>query len=236
MRKAVITLGLSCVLLASAFISSTVTSAQSATETPVPTSPSVSVFPSETWSQTYIAQQDFQHGYMFWISPRKEIWVLVSADAGNMTGEWQVFQDTFKDGEQEIDQSLVAPAGNLFQPRRGFGKIWRQPSPLFTALGWGTTEELEASTPISYLAGANGAPGRYLILTIGREIFSLNEKTAGQPGGTWTYVGKLTEGNPNQQNFTPTPVGAAPAAATVAPAATDAALGPVVTAVGTAAQ
>src|SRR5258708_834628 len=112
MRKAVITLGLGCLLLASAFISlnATITSAQSATETPVPTSASISVYPSETWSQTYIAQQDFQRGYMFWDSPRKEIWVLLEANAGDKSGEWQVYQDTFKDGEQEIDQSLTPPA------------------------------------------------------------------------------------------------------------------------------
>jgi len=235
MRKAIITLGFGCLLLASAFVSLnvTVTDAQSETATPGPVGTAVSVFPSEVWTQTYIAQQNFQKGYMFWISPRKEIWVLLEANPGDRSGEWQVNQDTFKDGEQEIDQSLIAPAGNLFQPRRGFGKLWRQPAPLFNALGWGTTEELEASTPISYLAGANGAPGRYLLLTIGREIFSLNEKTAGQPGGTWTYVGKLTEGNPNQKAFTPTPGVMAPAAAATQAATADA-LGPIVTA--TAAQ
>src|ERR1041385_7666689 len=117
---------------------------------------------------------------MFWISPLKEIWVLIEPNVGDRTGEWQVYQDTFKDGEMEMDQSLVAPVG-LYQPHRGFGKIWRQPSPLFNGLLWATTPEFEASTPISYLAGANGGPGRYLIMTIGREIFSLNEKTAGQP-------------------------------------------------------
>jgi len=233
MRKAIVTLSLACLLLATAVVVSlntTVTNAQSATA--VPLGSAVSVFPGESWTQIYFAQMDFQKGFMFWISPRKEIWVLIAANVGDRTGEWRVYQDTFKDGELEMDQSLIAPVG-LFQPHRGFGKIWRQPSDLFNLLLWGTTPELEGSTPISYLAGANGAPGRYLIMTIGREIFSLNEKAAGQSGGTWTYVGKLTEGNPNQATFTPTPASAAPAA-TVAP--TTGALGPVVTAVGTAAQ
>ncbi len=232
MRKAISALSLICLLLVTAVgLNATVTNAQSATATVVPTSASISVFPGETWAQTYIAQQNFQKGYMFWISTRKEIWVLIAANVGDGTGEWRVYQDTFKDGEMELDQSLIAPIG-LFQPRRGFGKIWRQPSELFNLLLWGTTPEFEASTPIEYLTGPNGGPGRYLILTIGREIFSLNEKTAGQPGGTWFYVGKLTEGNPNQATFTPTPAGAAPAA-TVAP--TTGGIGPIVTPVGTAA-
>ena len=233
MRKAIFTLALVCVLLfaAVATLNTTVTTgAQNVTPTSdIPLNTPVSVFPSEMWTQTYIAQQNFQHGFMFWISTRKEIWVLINSTSSNKTGEWRVYQDTFRDGEMEIDQSLQSPAGNLFQPRRGFGKIWRQPSELFTTLGWGTTEELEAGTPIGYLTGANGAPGRYLLLTIGREIFSLNEKTAGQPGGTWTYVGKLTEGNPNQIVFTPTPGVVAPAAT----AESTTALGPIATAEAT---
>src|ERR1041385_3430531 len=107
MRKATIVLGLGGVLLVAAVISlgATVTNAQTATATPVPTTTPLSVFAGESWSQTYIAQQDFQKGYMFWISPRKEIWVLLEANVGDRTGEWQVYQDTFKDGEMELDQS-----------------------------------------------------------------------------------------------------------------------------------
>jgi hypothetical protein len=233
MRKAIFTLGLACLLLfaAVATLNTTVTGAQNVTPTSdIPLNTPVSVFPGEMWTQTYIAQQNFQHGFMFWISTRKEIWVLINSASSDKMGEWRVYQDTFKDGEIEIDQNLQSPAGNLFQPRRGFGKIWRQPSELFTILGWGTTEELEAGTPIGYLAGPNGGPGRYLLLTIGREIFSLTEAKAGQPGGTWTYVGKLTEGNPNQRTFTPTPAGGAPAATQ---SAATAALGPIVTAEAT---
>src|SRR4051794_11644458 len=34
----------------------------------------LSPFPTEVRAQLYIAQQDFEHGYMFWISTRKVIW------------------------------------------------------------------------------------------------------------------------------------------------------------------
>jgi len=183
--------------------------------------------PVETWTQTYIAQQDFEHGFMFWDSPTKTIWVLTKTKDSDNTGVWQVYQDTFVDGDQEIDQSLTPPQPNLYQPRRGFGKVWRQPTNLFAKLGWGTTPEFDESTPISYLTGANGGGGRYLILTLGQQIFTLTEATAGQAGGTWTLQGKLVPGNPNERTFTPTPGG---------PAATAVPLGPVVTAAATAAK
>ena len=186
----------------------------------VATVAAVSGAPVETWTQTYIAQQDFQRGYMFWISTSKTIWVLIKANENATTGEWRVVKDTFVDGDQEIDQTLTPPAANLYQPRRGFGKQWRKPSDLFDKLGWGTTPEFEESTPMSYLTGANGGPGRYLLLTLGNQIFSLSEATAGQPGGTWTLVGMLIPGNPNARPFTPTPGGQAQAA-------TPAAFGPV---------
>src|SRR5258708_1158999 len=195
----------------------------------VATVASVSGAPVETWTQTYIAQQDFQRGYMFWISTSKTIWVLIKANENATTGEWRVAKDTFVDGDQEIDQTLTAPAANLYQPRRGFGKQWRKPSDLFDKMGWGTTPEFEESTPISYLPAANGGPVRYLILTLGNQIFSLSEATAGQPGGTWTLVGMLVPGNPNARTFTPTPS---------VQVATPAALGPVTvaTAAATTAQ
>jgi hypothetical protein len=65
---------------------------------------------------------------------------------------------------------------------------------LMDALGWGTTPEFAVSVPISYLHG-NSAPGRYMILTMGRQIFTLHEAEAGKPGGTWRYAGSVFEGN-----------------------------------------
>jgi hypothetical protein len=148
---------------------------------------------TEVWTYTYIAQQDFERGYMFWFSPTKEIWVLTIGDG--QIGEWRVYQDTFTDGDPEIDTSLTAPTKQLYQPRRGFGKLWRDKSAgLMDALGWATTPEFAVSTPISYLT-ANNAPGRYLIMTMGRQLLTLQEKTPGKPGGTWRFAGVLFEGN-----------------------------------------
>jgi len=235
MRKAVMMVLATVALLAIASASAAnlaVTSvqaagAQSATGT---SSAPISVYPGETWTQTYLAQQYFQRGFIFWNSTSKTIWVLLKADENATSGEWRSYKDTFVDGDQEIDQSLTPPDPlHLYQPRRGFGKLWRKPSDLFDKLGWGTTPEFEESTPLGYLAGANGTPGRYLILSLGLEIFSLNEAKAGEAGGTWKLVGVNVAGNPNSRTFTPTPGGPGPVA-------TQAAMGPVVTAAATQAK
>jgi hypothetical protein len=177
--------------------------------------------PPETWTNTYIVQEDFQRGFMYWISTQKNIWVLIKQNPDDTSGEWRVYQDTFRDGEQEIDQSMVPPSANLYQPRRGFGKIWRQPTNLFQQIGWGTTPEFEISTPIGYWPGFSGVPGRYILVTGGRQIMVLTESAPGQ-GGKWTEVGRVVDGNPNQRT-----VPSATAAAT-AQAGAGGAIGPVV--------
>jgi hypothetical protein len=161
---------------------------------------------TETWTPTYIAQQNFQRGYMFWISTSKTIWVLTKTNEKDNSGVWTVFPDTFVDGEAETDPAIVPPSAALYQPRRGFGKVWRKQTGVSEALGWGTTPEFEVTTPISYLSGASGVPGRYLLTTLGREIFSLIEDKAGQPGGKWQLVGIMVPGNASN----PAPVAPAP--------------------------
>lgn len=44
------------------------------------------------------------------------------------------------DGEQESDPSIVPPAG-LYQPIRGFGKLWRTNPHVRDGLGWAIAPE-----------------------------------------------------------------------------------------------
>ncbi|MDW8300656.1 MAG: hypothetical protein RML95_15095, partial [Anaerolineae bacterium] len=139
-------------------------------ESPLPSlTPTLSAFPTETRAQLFIAQQDFQNGYMFWISTRRVIWVLINTPGNPNTGEWRIYPDTFVDGEPEFDPNLMPPSENLFQPRRGFGKLWRTTPGLREALGWATTPEFALNTPYVYQPGgfidANGnwvpGPGKH---------------------------------------------------------------------------
>ena len=212
MRKAVLALSLIIVLASVAAVGSqagiaVASMAQTAQATVQATNlPSNAVIPgssvsvlggaaTETWTPTYVAQQNFQRGYMFWMSPTRTIWVLSKTNEKDNSGVWTVYPDTYTDGEAPSDPAIVPPSANLYQPVRGFGKIWRKQQGMSEALGWGTTPEFEVITPISYLSVAGGAPGRYLITTLGREIFALYEDKAGQPGGRWQLVGLLIPGN-----------------------------------------
>jgi hypothetical protein len=158
----------------------------------------LSAFPTETRSQLYIAQQDFQHGFMFWVSTQKVIWVLfndVPPDNGK-SGEWQSYPDTFVDGEQEMDPALTPPSATLYQPKRGFGKLWRTTPEVKDKLGWATTPEFALTTTYVYQPGGyldgNGKyvprPGKHFITSLSRQTFALSEPDQPNTRGRWERV------------------------------------------------
>ncbi|MCC7445896.1 MAG: hypothetical protein IT324_00700 [Anaerolineae bacterium] len=173
------------------------TAATPATATAVPATPTSSVFPTETRAQLLIVHQDFEHGYMVWISTQKVIWVLYKSAADPNKGEWQSYPDTFVDGEPELDANLTPPNDKLYQPRRGFGKLWRNTPEVKDRLGWGITPEFSLNTNYVYQPGGTvdadnkyiAAPGKHFITTLGRQTFALSEPTAPNTPGTWERVG-----------------------------------------------
>ncbi len=150
-----------------------------ATGTPAPAQPTstfgptqtLSPFPTETRATLYIAQQDFV------------IWVLVNADSTGKSGEWRSYPDTFLDGEPEFDPNLNPPSANLYQPKRGFGKLWRNTAGLKDQLGWGTTPEFALNTTYVYQPGGYldsndkyvAQPGKHFVTTLSRQVFALSE-------------------------------------------------------------
>ncbi|CAG0961935.1 MAG: hypothetical protein IT322_20390 [Anaerolineae bacterium] len=163
------------------------------TLTPSPQQPvsTLSAYPTETRAEIPIAQQDFQNGFMFWISAAQPpvIWVLIiSPDSPNKnSGEWRIYPDTFVEGQPEVDPSLTPPADTLYQPRRGFGKLWRETPGLRDALGWATTPEFALTTGYVYQPGgfldAEGkysiGPGKHFLTTLDRKTFVMYESAQG---------------------------------------------------------
>jgi hypothetical protein len=149
--------------------------------------PTLGAFPTETRAQLYIAQQDFEHGYMYWISTQKAVWVLITSPNNPNSGEWRIYNDTFADGELEVDPNLNPPSDKLYQPRRGFGKLWRETPGLRDALGWATTPEFALNTTYVYQPGGfldkDGkyilGPGKHFLTNLGRQIFVFYESAAG---------------------------------------------------------
>ncbi|MBI3242167.1 MAG: hypothetical protein HYZ49_07730 [Chloroflexi bacterium] len=112
-----------------------------ATAVAVPTSS----YPTPNQIGFTAAYQPFERGFMIYVPDRKAVWVFVQPDAATprafSAGLWLAYSDTFKEGEPETDPALTAPEG-LIQPKRGFGKVWRENGPVEAALGWATEIEL----------------------------------------------------------------------------------------------
>lgn len=127
--------------------------------------------------------QTFERGHMVWVSAWDAIFVMFSDGARPY---WRRYPDTFDEAihpwdAPELDNSPSRPP-NTWQPRRGFGKLWRETAPeeILNRVGWGTIEkEMPYSVKVQTRADGtvfvNDAFGRVFMLT---------------PGGVWTiYAG-----------------------------------------------
>ncbi len=154
-------------------------------------------FPTPVVAQIFIAEQEFENGFMFWLQPVNQIWVAASMDFNNDGDDddrnemaWSVYDDTYGEGEPEIDPSLVPPPG-WYQPERGFGKLWRDNPEIREALGWAIQPEFGHVTRYTYQAGGsvdeNNAytfgPGQHVIVTLNGNPFIFDEATR-----TWRQI------------------------------------------------
>jgi len=114
--------------------------------------------------------QDFERGFMIYLSDRKVIWVFIKSipDPGGTpvptqrVGEWLAFADTFTDGELETDPAFVPPT-NYQQPKRGFGKVWRENASIRDLLGWGLDYERAYTAQVTdYSIGKFDSAGVYV--------------------------------------------------------------------------
>jgi hypothetical protein len=151
------------------------------------------LFPTTVVADVPVAEQVFERGRMFWIRHNRQIWVMISSEDDSNRGDWFCYLDTFVEGEPELDPNLIPPDG-LYQPRRGFGKLWRTRTELREALGWATTPEFELTSTYRYIAGgevSNGeyfpGPGEHRLTTLYNDVISFfeGEVRGDCQGGTW---------------------------------------------------
>lgn len=151
------------------------------------------LFPTMVVADVPIAEQVFEHGRMFWIRHNRQIWVMVASPDDPQRGDWLCYYDNFEEGEQELDPGLIPPDG-LYQPRRGFGKLWRTHTDLREALGWAQTPEFELTSSYRYIAGGEVSgdayfpgPGEHRLTTLYNDVISFFEgDVRGEcQGGTW---------------------------------------------------
>lgn len=92
------------------------------------------------------AQQPFEHGLLLW---RQDVNLIYGLEPD---GTWFFTGDTWRDGDPSDDPAIIAPSG-LYQPVRGFGKVWRERSGLREALGWAKAEEAGFTAVIQEFTG-----------------------------------------------------------------------------------
>lgn len=89
-------------------------------------------------SATRAVYQTFENGHMIWLAQLDAIYVMYN-DA--TYPRWEVWRDEFDEGEMEFDPSWESPpASHLWQPRRGFGQLWRREAAVRNRIGWATLE------------------------------------------------------------------------------------------------
>jgi hypothetical protein len=114
-------------------------------------SPTVDPFPTPVVEQIIVSEEIFENGRMFYLQPNLEIWVMVNG-TGENGGQWMIYEDNWEEGSLEFDPNIEAPAG-LFQPERGFGKLWRENEDVREALGWALGPEQGHVTDYTFVFG-----------------------------------------------------------------------------------
>jgi hypothetical protein len=126
--------------------------------------PAPSACAAEPPIPTAAAIQTFERGIMLWLGSTRKIYVLFEDKNTKLPG-WSVYDDTFKDGQPERDESLTPPQA-MSQPVRGFGLVWRGQAQVKDRLGWAVDSEQgfnsifqrdTSATIITYIQGRTGA-------------------------------------------------------------------------------
>lgn len=82
--------------------------------------------------------QRFQNGHMIWVGTQDAIYIMYDDDA---LPRWRVYRDYFEDGMTEMAPDMEEPpASTLWQPRRGFGLLWRTDERIQERIGWALQE------------------------------------------------------------------------------------------------
>ena len=115
---------------------------------PTSTLPICPPFPAPTTEDAPAAVQQFQHGLLFWLQTRNEIWALIESPLEQQF-YWRVLPNLWVEGTPEIPAHGLTPPAKRYVPVRGFGQAWLS-QPLRDDLGWTIDEETGFTTTLTY--------------------------------------------------------------------------------------
>ena len=130
---------------------------------------------------TAAAEQAFQSGRMIWLekpSANMGKYIIVLYNDGHYEG----YNDDWTEGQPTSDPTIVAPAG-LYQPIRGFGKVWRENVAVRQRLGWATAPEQGFNTTWQYGRAEGTAIPSYVRALDQRIIYLIGVGSS----GNWRY-------------------------------------------------
>lgn len=95
------------------------------------------------------AEQPFESGYMLWVEEvvaggGPGIYVLYDDEI--VSPRWNFYPDTWEEGDPLCD--VGQPPPGLYQPQRGFGKLWCDEPGVRDRLGWATEPETGYETAV----------------------------------------------------------------------------------------
>lgn len=91
------------------------------------------------------AEQRFEYGTMIWVGEEDRIYVLYDDDISSP--KWSAFEDEWEPGDPIDDPSIQPPPG-FYQPKYGFGLVWREQPQVRDRLGWALAEEEGYTTAV----------------------------------------------------------------------------------------
>lgn len=125
------------------------------------------------------AEQPFDNGLMIWLEATDSVYVFYGDQ------RWQRFDDDWSEDQPESDPAIVPPDG-LFQPIRGFGKVWRENPSVRQELGWALGPELSFESKIQRQEAEEVGTEVIFLLTFNGQVFGLVSRD--QNGGDWVIA------------------------------------------------
>jgi hypothetical protein len=143
--------------------------------------------PNEPAQSSWAAEQIFEGGRMLWLEQgslvdaqyKGQSLIFVLYTSGN---SWELYVATWTSIEPDSDPAIVPPEG-LYQPIRGFGKVWRNNPKVQQQLHWALATEQGFMTPYQRIAEFDWDNQCHYLRTADGRVISLCSR-----GGLWSFV------------------------------------------------
>lgn len=125
------------------------------------------------------AEQPFENGVMIWLEATNSVYIFYRDQ------RWQRFDDEWSEDQPQSDPTIIPPEG-LYQPIRGFGKVWREHASVRDELGWAMGPELAFESKIQFQEVEEGDDEVTFLLTFNGQVFALFGRD--ESGGNWVIA------------------------------------------------